>query len=407
MACVIYGVAHAQGSLGIDPSGRPRVVPPSLLPEVPLQEEPRPSPLPAPILPPLPSPPAERPELLPLESVFVSEIRVIGSTMFSPAELGEVTAPYVNRSLTAEDLEALRLTLTRHYITRGYINSGAIIPDQTVTEGVLSRIEVEGNRWFRASYFQNRLVLGVGPPLNINALQERLQLLLQDSRIQRLNTALRPGVQPGESVLDVRVEERNPYKVWLGFNNYQSPTVGAERGLVTVAHENLTGYGDVLSVQYGRSSGVDLQLDASYTLPLTARDTTVMLRYRRNTFLVVEAPFEPLDVNSRSEIFGITLRQPLYRTLNQELTLELIGERLTNQTFLLDQPFSFAPGAQRGLSTDTAVRFAPQWVYRTPTQVLAARSQFSVGIDALGATINPSYLPDGSPRHSALPLSFL
>src|ERR671914_2244688 len=59
MACVIYGVAHAQGSLGIDPSGRPRVVPPSLLPEEPLQEEPRPSPLPAPILPPLPSPPAE------------------------------------------------------------------------------------------------------------------------------------------------------------------------------------------------------------------------------------------------------------------------------------------------------------------------------------------------------------
>jgi len=334
----------------------------------------------------------------------VREIRVIGSTVFSPAELAEVTAPYVNRSLSAEDLEALRLALTRHYVTRGYVNSGAIIPDQTVTEGVLtvqiiegelSRIEVEGNRWFRDSYLQNRLALGAGPPLNINALQERLQLLLQDSRIQRLNTELRPGVQPGESVLEVHVEERNPYKVWLAFNNYQSPTVGAERGLITVAHENLTGYGDILSTQYAGSSGVHLQLDSSYTLPLTARDTAVMVRYRRNTFQVVEAPFEPLDVNSRSEIFGITLRQPLYRTLVQEFALELIGERLSNQTFLLDQPFSFSLGAHRGLTTDTAVRFAPQWVYRTPTQVLAARSQFSVGIDALGATINPPSLPDG------------
>jgi len=404
MACVISGVAHAQGVSGIDPSGRPRVVPPPLLPEDPLREAPQPSPLPTPVLPPLPPPPAEPPETLPLERIFVREIRIVGSTVFSPAEWAEVTAPYVNRSLTAEDLEGLRLALTRHYLARGYVNSGAIIPDQTVTEGVLTlqviegeltRIEVEGNRWFRSSYVRNRLVLGAGPPLNLNALQERLQLLLQDSRIQRLNTELRPGVQLGESVLDVRVEERNPYKVWLAFNNHQSPTVGAERGLITVAHENLTGYGDILSVQYGRSSGVDLQLDASYTLPLTARDTSVMLRYRRNTFLVVEAPFEPLDVNSRSEIFGITLRQPLYRTLNQEFALELIGERLTNQTFLLDQPFSFAPGAHRGMSTDTAVRFAPQWVYRTPTQVLAARSQFSVGIDALGATINPSFLPDG------------
>jgi hemolysin activation/secretion protein len=191
------------------------------------------------------------------------------------------------------------------------------------------------------------------------------------------------------------VEEANPYKVWLAFNNYQSPTVGAERGLITVAHENLTGSGDILSTQYAGSSGVHLQLDTSYTLPLTARDTAVMVRYRRNTFQVVEAPFEPLDVNSRSEIFGITLRQPVYRTLVQEFALELIGERLTNQTFLLDQPFSFSLGAHRGLTTDTAVRFAPQWVHRTPTQVLAARSQFSVGIDALGATINPPSLPDG------------
>jgi hemolysin activation/secretion protein len=404
MACVIYGLVPAQGVSGVDPSGRPRVVPPPLLPDEPLREEPQLGPLQSPTLPPLPPLPAEPPEPLSLDRIFVSEIRIVGGAVFPPAELAEVTAPYVNRFLTAEDLEELRLALTRHYVARGYVNSGAIIPDQTVTEGVLtlqviegelSRIEVEGNRWFRASYFQNRLALGAGPPLNINALQERLQLLLQDPRIQRLNAELRPGVRLGESVLDVRVEERNPYRVWLAFNNYQSPTVGAERGLVTVAHENVTGYGDILSVQYGRSSGVDLQLDAGYTLPLTARDTTVAVRYRRNTFLVVEAPFEPLDVNSRSEIFGVALRQPLYRSLSQEFALELIGERLSNQTFLLDQPFSFAPGAHRGLSTDTAVRVAPQWVYRTPTQVLAARSQFSVGIDALGATINPSSLPDG------------
>lgn len=404
MACVISGVAHAQGVSGIDPSGRPRVVPPPLLPEEPLREVPQPSPLPPPILPPVPPPPAEPPETLPLDRIFVREIRIVGSTVFSPADLAEVTASYVNRSLTAEELERLRLALTRQYIARGYVNSGAIIPDQTVTEGVLmlqviegelTRIEVEGNRWFRASYLRNRLVLGAGPPLNINALQERLQLLLQDSRIQRLNTELRPGVQLGESVLDVRVEERNPYNVWLAFNNYQSPTVGAERGLITVAHENLTGSGDILSVQYGRSSGVDLDLDAGYTLPLTARDTTVVLRYQRNTFLVVEEPFEPLDIDSRSEIFGVTLRHPVYRTLNQEFALELTGERLSNRTFLLDEPFSFSPGAHRGLSTDTAIRVAPQWVYRTPTQVLAARSQFSVGIDALGATINPSPLPDG------------
>ena len=341
---------------------------------------------------------------MPFDRVFVREIRITGSTVFSAAELAEVTNPYVDRYLTAEDIEALRLALTQYYVNRGYVNSGAIIPDQTVAEGVmtlhiiegeLTRIEVEGNRWFRASYFQDRLALSAGPPLNINALQERLQLLLQDSRIERLNAELRPGVQPGESVLEVRVADRNPYKVWLAFNNYQTPSVGAEVGLITVAHQNLTGHGDILSVQYGGSAGAPVEIDASYALPITARDTIVMPRYRKNTFLIVEAPFQSLDTSSESEIIGITLRQPVYRTLSQEFTLELIGERLSSQTFLLDQPFSFSLGAHNGLSTDTAIRLAQEWTHRTPSQVLVARSRFSVGIDALGATINPPPLPDG------------
>ncbi|MBI4330317.1 MAG: hypothetical protein HY673_03435 [Chloroflexi bacterium] len=48
------------------------------------------------------------------------------------------SAPYVNRELTSEDLEALLLALTFHYVNRGYINSGAIIPDQTVSDGLIA-----------------------------------------------------------------------------------------------------------------------------------------------------------------------------------------------------------------------------------------------------------------------------
>ena len=187
-----------------------------------------------------------------------------------------VTAPYTNRELTSEDLEALRLALTHYYINKGYINSGAIIPDQTVTDGVvtlriiegeLSQIEVTGNTHLRASYIQNRVALDAGPPVNLNALQRRLQLLQQDPLIERLNAELSPGVGPGDSILHVRVDERRPYSVWIGFNNYQSPTVGAERGLISLAHQNLTGYGDSLSVTYGGSEGVNPQLDAYYTFP--------------------------------------------------------------------------------------------------------------------------------------------
>jgi hemolysin activation/secretion protein len=336
--------------------------------------------------------------------VFVREIKVTGSTVFSDEELGKITAPYVNRELTSEDLEALRVALTLLYVKNGYVNSGAILPDQKVSEGVityqiiegrLTGVQVEGNRWFRSSYFQKRFSLDAGPPLNINALQERLQLLLDDSRIQRLNAELKPGIERGEAILDVRVADRLPFRTFSEYNNYQSPSVGENRGLFTLWDENVTGNGDVFMGQYGRSSGLNPLLDFKYSLPFTAYDTTISYEYRRNTLAVIEQPFQGLNIDSKSDIYTFALRQPVYRTLNSQLSLELIGERLWLQTTLLGEPFSLEPGAQHGRSVVAALRTAQEFVYRTQSQVIAARSLFSFGLNALGATINSNGLPDG------------
>ncbi len=380
----------------VDPTGRSGQ-PPTLPKEFEAPAQP-----PGTLLPPTPIPPQPTP--FPGLRVFVREIRVVGSTIFSPEDLAKVTDPYKNRELTSEDLEALRVALTLLYVNNGYVNSGAILPDQKVTEGVvayqiiegaLSAVDVEGNRWFRDSYFKKRFLLDAGPPLNVTALQRRLQLLLEDSRIQRLNAELKPGLKPGEGILDVRVEERTPYRLITEYNNYQSPSVGENRGLVTLWHENLTGNGDVFFGQYGRSQGLNPLLDFKYSFPLNAYDTTLSYEYRRNTLSVIEQPFEPLNVDSKSDIYTFTLRQPIYRTLNSDFALELIGERLWQQTKLLGEPFSFEPGAEHGRSVVSALRTAQEFVYRTQSQVIAARSRFSFGLNGLGATINHNGLPDG------------
>jgi hemolysin activation/secretion protein len=339
-------------------------------------------------------------------SVFVKEIRVTGSTVFTKEELATVTAPYTNRKVTSEDLETLRIKLTQFYIDRGYVTSGAIIPDQDVREGIityqviegkLSRIDVEGNYWFFPEYLRDRISLGAGPPVNVNALQERLQLLQETPGIARLNAELKPGIQRGDSVMNVRVVEDNPFKAWLEFNNYLSPSVGAEQGLVTLAHQSFTGHGDIMSVQYGRSRGVDPALIARYILPITPRNTTVMVEYRKNDFEVVEEPFRSLDIESKSESLGFTLRHPFYKTLSQEFGLALTGEYLTNKLFLGGQPTDlFTPGSRGGRSTVSALRFSQDWTRRSPNQVIAAFSRFSFGLDVLGSTGKDSTIPESA-----------
>src|SRR5207244_12208127 len=136
--------------------------------------------------------------------------------------------------------------------------------------------------------------------------------------------------------------------------NYQSPTVGAEPAPFTLTDLNLTGHGDPLSVTSGRSEGIDVQLDASYVVPLTVYDTTLGVRYRRNTFTVIQPQFQALDVNSRSEAYSVTLRHPIFRTLSREFAIALSAERQENETFLLGELFSFSRGAHTGRSVGTA-----------------------------------------------------
>lgn len=371
--------------------------------------------------PPKPTPPKEKllpsPDLpsdlqggkLPVIRMFVREIRVTGSTVFTPKELTTVVGGtvnpatgglIVNRKMSTEDLEKVRRAVTLLYVNNGYINSGAVIPDQTVEEGVITieiiegeltdvEIEDEEKQSFLPFYLKDRIRLSAGKPLNIQQLRERLQLLLQDPRFKRLNAELKPGLTRGSSILRLRVEEASPYKAWVEFNNFQSPTVGAERGLATVSHQNVMGLGDIFTFTFGRSGGVDPLIQTNYTLPITARDTELSFGYNRSNFAVIEAPFDVLNVESETEIITIRVRHPVFRTPTEELTLTLTGEHLQNQSFLSGIPFSFTPGTTtNGFSIVSALRFAQEYLKRGPAQVLAFRSRFSVGLDILDATNN-------------------
>ena len=383
----------------IDPSGRSGLPPPVE------QKQPlRPEQPPTEILPPVQPSPRDLRQKGPLLRVFVRQIQVVGSTVLSQEELTQLTALYENREVTTEDLEELRRRITLAYIDKGYPNSGAVLPDQAVVDGTitlqviegrLSDVRIQGTKWFRPSYLRDRIELSAGPPFNMNPLRDRLQLLLQDDRLERLNAELKPGTVPGEAILDVAVQEANPVRAFVEYNNYINPTVGENQLRGTMAHRNLTGRGDVLSMSFGASGqaspakiGVFPAVDASYAIPLNRYDTTLFAGYRYFKFKVVEDPFRPLDIKSETQIFTLSLRQPVYRTLNDEVTIALVGEYEQNANSLLGTPFDFVTGMKNGFGNVAALRFIQEWTHRTTESVFSVRSRFSTGVDVLGATVN-------------------
>ena len=386
-----------------------QIVPPPPPPMIPIptplpQELPKPEPPLPSILPPAPVP--ERRGPIPTVKVYVREIRVLGSTVFTAQELAQVTDPYRNREITSEDIESMRVAMTLLYVRYGYSTSGTLVPDQAIVdgllslqviEGTLSQINVEGNYWFRSSYFTSRLQRDAGPPVKVNALQERLRLFQTDPRIERINAELRPGETRGESVLNVRVAERRPIKAWLEYNNFATPGVGSNRVMGTIVDENLLGFGDRVSVQYGQSFGTDVNahgsginpnLNVHYAIPFTPYDTTFAVDYRRTDFTVIDSNVKALDINGKFESIGFTFRQPLFRTPSQEFALALTGQSQSFRTSLLGNPFEFQAGSTDGLSQVSALRFAQEYVHRTQDQVISALSRMSFGLPILGATVN-------------------
>jgi hemolysin activation/secretion protein len=336
--------------------------------------------------------------------VFIRSIRLTGNTVFTDAELAEVAAPYSGRYLTSEDLEALRLALTRHYVDRGYINSGAVIPDQKVQDGVvelrivegqLTQIAVTGNRQLREAYLTDRLALGTGPPLNVNQLTERLQILLQGPFVERINAQIEPGDRPGEARLRAVVDETAPYRLSIGADTDLSPSLGEARGVLRGQLLSPLGFGDVLSAEIALADGLqDYTID--YAILLTARDLTFSVYYEKTSSDVVEEPLNDLDIEGDTSTLAFRLSQPVYQTSRDQLTLAAGLDLRESETSLLGRGFPFSAGVEPdGSSSVTVLRFIQEWLSRSPNQVLAARSTFSWGLDALDATINDNDLPDG------------
>jgi hemolysin activation/secretion protein len=351
----------------------------------------------------LPPPPAR---LTMPAQLFVREFRFEGNTVFSSAELTKVTATFTNRSITTDELEDARRAVTVYYISHGYINSGATVPDQDpekgvilirIVEGTLSTIEMHTNRWLRDDYITSRLRRWSGPPLNMNDLKEGLQILRQNPNVKQIKAELKPGAAPGEGILDMRVTDEQPFRLGLEIDNHRPPSDGSEEISLVAADLNLTGHSDPLDLKYGiANSGADQgwgfsgldNIEGSYTLPLNRYDTTFGVRGSRYNSSIVERPFGVLGIESETGSYGGVLRQPLFQTANRELAVSVAFDREQNNTTLLGAPFTISPGAVNGRMTVSALRLSQEWIDRGQNHVLALRSTFNVGLDVLDATDN-------------------
>lgn len=369
----------------------------------PVEPVPVPSPLPETPLETTPSTPPQsepRPDIP--GTITVKQFEFEGNTVFSDQKLREEIAKVIktDQPITFAELLQVESVITELYTKEGYVNSGAVIPaDQAfspqgavvkvnIVEGEIEEIRVTGTRRLNQNYIRSRIKLGTDKPLNRFRLLEALQLLQLNPLIENISAELSAGSSPEQSVLEVRVNEADSFRTELFIDNGRAPSVGSFRRGIRITEGNVFGLGDSFGATYTNTDGSN-SLDLSYSVPLNARNGSINVSGGFTDTSVIEPPFDRVDITGDSYYINLGFRQPVIQSPTSEFALGFTLSRSQSNTQLFEQGFALSPGAdEEGETRISALRFFQEYTQRSSQQVFAVRSQFSVGVGWLDATVN-------------------
>ena len=257
--------------------------------------------------------------------IQVKSLRVTGQTLYSEAELVEVTGFIPGRELTLSGLRGMAARIADHYRRNGYFLAQAYLPAQDVKDGTVTIAVIEGrygsvtlrNQTNLSDPLANELLggLNTGDTIAIAPLETRL-LLLSDIPGVNVRSTLSPGAAVGTSDLIVDVTPGQRVTGSVEADNAGDRYTGEYRVGATVNVNNLTGHGDVASLR-ALTSGAGLKYGrASYQAQFgkaTAGVAYTALEYR------LGKEFESLHAHGTVKIASVYGSYPLIRTRNTNL----------------------------------------------------------------------------------------
>jgi hemolysin activation/secretion protein len=319
----------------------------------------------------------------------------------------ETVKPYEGRELSEQALVNLTRDINRLYARLGYLTSVATLPAlEQVQNGTLSiemiegrlsqiAVKVDGSQRIEQSYVCNRILRGVDVPLNAARLEDQLKLLRIDPLFEYVEASLAASGERGESTLNIRIKESDPFVVSFSADNYSPPSIGSERFGVNIRYRNLTGLGDEVSGSYSRTvtGGADV-FDLTYSVPLNSMNGTLLFRVAPNRTEITQAQFRELDIRGTQDVYQVEYRQPIVRSPDEELALSLGFLYQSGLTLLRGDPLQQIGASENGISRTSVIQFSQDYLRRDLSGAWLFRSQFNFGTGLFGATTNESPVPD-------------
>ena len=270
----------------------------------------------------------------PAASFKLNDLRLNGVKALTNEELRGITAPYIGRDVTLGDLEGLAQAITARYKERGYFLAQAVVPVQTVRDGIVEISVIEGRL--------GKVEVTVAPdaPLGearvrgfLAALQpgeavsapayERSMLLLSDQPGVKVSSALQEGTQPGTTDLSVEVAAAPRWAFAAEADNHGTKESGRYRVGGTARWLSPFGIGDNLDMRLMVSNSNALQFGrVAYEAPIGTSGLRAGVGLARVNY-ELGGQFVDLEAQGRADVLDFSLNYPLIRQRQQNLFLRL------------------------------------------------------------------------------------
>lgn len=260
------------------------------------------------------------------------------SAVLSEAELAAITAPYEGKQVSLSDIYAIVEKINALYTEKGYVTCRAFLPPQTITNGTVKLLLVEGrtgnttvsgNNYTKTAYITKRLHLNQDEIANIKQLNKDL-LLFNATNSTQLRIMMKAGEKPGTT--DYEITAYEPKRdTWTIFeDNAGSDTSGQYRTGLFYNTKSLSGNCDALSLGTVISEGTKAA-NAVYSRSLGRSGTKMNLMYSSNSTKVVDGYYEDM-IKGHANSYTIGFVQPLLVNESTRTELSLDYNRQDSKT---------------------------------------------------------------------------
>lgn len=252
------------------------------------------------------------------------------SAVLTDAELDAIIKPYEGQQVKLSDIYDIVEKINALYNEKGYVTCRAFLPPQTITEGTVKLLLVEGrtgtatvsgNKYTKAKYITNRLHLARGEIANVKELNKDL-LLFNATNSTQLRIMMKAGAEPGTTDYEITAYEPKRDTWTLFEDNAGSYTSGEYRTGLFFNTKSLSGNCDAFSLGTVYSQGTRAA-NAMYSRSLGRSGTKMNLLYSTNAVKVVKGGYEDM-IKGHANSYAIGFVQPVLvnETSRSEVSLD-------------------------------------------------------------------------------------